>query len=99
MTDLLLDETDDIQFDVNGELIYGDTTLQEVGLIARINKGELRNDPLLGPNLIELIKANGSKAEIKQRLKLHLERDEKNYTDFENLIEIILKDYAGNNIT
>ena len=97
--DLLLDENDDIQFDTNGELVIGESTLQDVGIIARLNKGDLKSDPLLGPNLIELIHSNASRDEIVQRLRLHLERDGKNYEDLEALVQTILLDNEGNNIT
>ncbi|MBK5213357.1 MAG: hypothetical protein JJE55_06830 [Flavobacteriaceae bacterium] len=88
MTDILLDENDDLLFDANGELVLGDCDLQEVGIIARINKGEVKSDPLLGPNLIELINANGGEAEVKQRMKIALARDGKNYDEYRDMINL-----------
>tara|TARA_R100001369_G_scaffold89325_1_gene126839 strand:- start:176 stop:478 length:303 start_codon:yes stop_codon:yes gene_type:complete len=96
--DILLDGNDDVLFDDNGELILGETTLQEVGIIARLNKGDLKSDPLLGPNLIELINSNAPKSEIRQRLRLHLERDGKSLDDLEDLIELITKNDQGDAI-
>lgn len=87
--DILLDENDDLLFDANGELVLGDCDLQEVGIIARINKGEVKSDPLLGPNLIELINANGGATAVKQRMKIALARDGKNYEEFRELINLI----------
>lgn len=86
--DILLNENDDLLFDANGELVLGESDLQEVGIIARINKGEVKSDPLLGPNLIELINANGGAAEVKQRMKIALARDGKNYEEFREMINL-----------
>ena len=87
MKDLLLDSNDDLQFK-NGELVIGESLTQEVGIIARLNQGELKEDPLLGPNIITLINSNAPKAQIKQRMKLHLARDGKNYNDFRDLLTL-----------
>lgn len=83
---MLLDENDDLLFDSNGELVLGDCDLQEVGIIARINKGEVKSDPLLGPNLIELIHDNANKNELKQRMKIALARDGKDFEEFREMI-------------
>jgi len=85
--DILLDENDDLLFK-DGELVLGESTTQEVGIIVRLNQGELKEDPLLGPNLITLINSNASKAKIKQRMKLHLARDGKNYDEFRDLLTL-----------
>lgn len=88
VTDLLLDENDDLLFDSNGELVIGESDLQEVGIIARINKGEVKSDPLLGPNLIELIHANANQNEFKQRMKIALARDGKDFDEYRDLINL-----------
>jgi len=85
--DILLDVNDDLLFK-DGELEIGESLTQEVGIIARLNQGELKEDPLLGPNLITLMNSNASKAKIKQRMKLHLARDGKNYNDFRDLLTL-----------
>jgi hypothetical protein len=86
--DILLDNEDDLLFNSNGELVIGDSTLQDVGIIVRLNQGDLKEDPLLGPNLIHLINSNADADMVKQRIKLHLERDGKNYNELENLINL-----------
>ena len=85
--DILLDGNDDLLFK-DGELVIGESLTQEVGIIVRLNQGELKEDPLLGPNLITLINSNASKAKIKQKVKIHLARDGKNYDDFRDLITL-----------
>jgi len=85
--DILLDANDDLLFK-DGELVLRESELQEVGIIARINQGDFKEDPLLGPNLITLINSNAPKAQIKQRMKLHLARDGKNYNEYRNLIAL-----------
>lgn len=78
MTDILLDETDDLRIE-NGDFVIGESLDQEVSLIIRLNTGELKEDPVLGPNLIRMIKSNISQSEIKKQVKNHLSRDSKDY--------------------
>jgi len=83
--DILLDEFDDLLIRDN-DLAIGDSLDQEVGIVLRLKQGELKSDPILGPNLIELIKSNATPAEIKNKAKLHLQRDGKNYNEIKNQI-------------
>lgn len=86
-TDFLLDDKDDIII-ANGDLLVGESLTQEVSLILRVNQGEFKNDPLIGANLIQLVNTNISKAELKKRVKLHLQRDGKNYNEIKDFINL-----------
>jgi phage baseplate assembly protein W len=86
--DILLDENDDVRIE-NGDFVIGDSLDQEVGLILRMNKGELKEDPVMGCDLIRLINSNTSEAELKQIIKLQLARDGKSYDELKE--RIILK--------
>lgn len=72
---LLEDNTGDIAIK-GGDLFVGDSLDQEVGLILRLNQGELKSDPLLGPNLTASLKGSDTER-IKRTIKLHLELDGK----------------------
>lgn len=85
--DILLDENDDLLF-ANGDLVLGESVTQEVGILLRLNPGELKSDPILGAGLIRMIKSNAPKDKIKQRIKLTLQRDGKDYEQIKNLIHI-----------
>ncbi|MBV7268366.1 hypothetical protein [Winogradskyella luteola] len=86
-TDFLLDENDDIII-ANGDLLIGESLTQEVSLILRVNQGEFKNDPLIGANLIQLVKTNVSNSELKKRVKLHLQRDGKDYNQIKDFINL-----------
>ncbi len=51
--DILLDEDGDLLI-VNGDFVIGESIDQEVGLILQSNKGEYKEFPTFGLNLIEL---------------------------------------------
>lgn len=72
----------------NGTAAIGETLIQEVHIILQMNQGELRSDPLLGPNLIYRIKGKKNEAEIRQAVKLALARDRKDYNAIKKLINI-----------
>jgi hypothetical protein len=82
-----LDDTDDIAI-INGDFFVDESTLQEVGIILRLNSGELKSDPVLAPNLIQLVKAEANDQEFEERVRLFLKRDNKNYDDIKKLINI-----------
>ena len=87
MTDILLDNNDDLVIQ-NGDFVIEDSKWQEVGIIIRLNQGELKSDPVLGPSLIKKMKSNNSNLEIEEALRLHLKRDNKNYDELKNQIQL-----------
>jgi len=70
----------------NGDFAVGESLLQEVGIILRLNPGELKSDPVLGPGLIRFIHGN-DKEKARQMARLHLERDGKNYDEIKHYIK------------
>jgi hypothetical protein len=89
-SDIMLDNTDDLQI-VNGDFTFGESLLQEVGIIIRLHSGDLKSDPVLGPNLIQLIHTKKDEQEIEERLRLHLQRDNKSYDDVKKVLHLKLK--------
>ncbi|MFY0714133.1 hypothetical protein J1D01_10680 [Seonamhaeicola sp. NFXS20] len=85
--DILLDDTDDLIIE-NGDFKIGESLTQDVGLILRMNQGELKEDPLLGANLIQMVKSNVDDDELQTRVKLHLQRDGKDYEALKNYIKL-----------
>ncbi len=85
--DILLNQDNDLDF-LNGDVVIGESLLQEVSIIARLQSGELKSDPILGPNLIQLIKSNSKQADIEQRLRIHLARDGKEYNELKQYIQV-----------
>lgn len=85
--DFLIDATDDLVID-QGDFVIKESVLQEVGIILRLNSGALRSDPILAPNLIQLVNRADSDLELQERIRLFLNRDNKNYEDIKKLIFI-----------
>ena len=74
--DILIDaDGDDIVKD--GDVDIGDGTIDDCLIIFRTNKGDVKSDPLLGPNIIRMINAAQTPTEMKQELMLNLRMDAK----------------------
>ena len=87
MKDILLDNDNAIKIE-NGDFVVGESTWQDVGIILEMNQGELKSDPVLGASLVRKMKANASQLEINQTTRLHLARDNKNYSELKSQIQI-----------
>jgi hypothetical protein len=88
--DILLDEDGDLSI-VNGDFVIGESLDQEVAAILQLNKGDLKEFPVLGPNLVQLINSNTSAIELKQLIKTELKRDGKSYQELKERIQISTK--------
>jgi hypothetical protein len=87
---ILLDDNNDLKV-LNGQLVVGDSVMQEVGIIIQMQTGHLKSAPLLGPNLIQLKKTNLSRFDIDQRLRIHLAMDKKDYKALKRQIELYIQ--------
>jgi phage baseplate assembly protein W len=87
MEDILLDDNDDLIIE-DGDFKLGDSLTQDVGIILRLNQGELKSDPLLGAGIIRLINSSIDDDELQTRIKLHLQRDGKDYEDIKKYITL-----------
>lgn len=83
--DILLNSEDDLNI-IDGDFAIGESVLQEVGIILRLNSGELKSDPVLAPNLIQLVKSAENSQEFEDRVRIFLKRDNKNYNEIKELI-------------
>lgn len=75
----------------NKSMVVGDSEMQEVAIILRMNQGEHKFEPLLGPNLINLTKTKAKAFEIEDRVKLHLALDGKDYRAIKDKIQTNIK--------
>lgn len=78
MKDILLNSDNDLAF-ANGDLVVGDATLQDVGIILQMNQGELKSFPVLGASLVQLLKSKEKHSFIEERVRVHLALDGKDY--------------------
>lgn len=85
--DILLDENGDLLI-VNGDLVISDSLTQEVAILLQLNKGELKEDPVLGTDLMKRLHGNISKAELQQILKIQFARDNKDFNELKDEIQL-----------
>lgn len=85
--DFLHTDDDDLEIS-GGDLVIGESAMQEVGMLVRLNSGALKHDPILGPNLIQLVKERADDDEFETRMRIHLSRDNKSYDEMKSLINI-----------
>jgi hypothetical protein len=74
MTDILLNDTDDLLV-VNGDLVIGDSTLQNQVLILKSVWGDFKQSPSTGAGLERWLKADGSVGNMLGEIKSEFEKD------------------------
>ncbi|MFN8238641.1 MAG: hypothetical protein U0T77_10775 [Chitinophagales bacterium] len=87
MQDFILDDENDLKIK-NGDFVVAESTIQEVALLVGLTQGQLKSDPILGPNLFYMMKSTGGVSKITSAVKLHLARDNKDFDTIKNLIQI-----------
>ena len=87
--DILLDDNNDLKI-INGDFDYGDSEIQEVGLILRSTQGEWKMTPTLGPNMYRFIKSKASKSEIEATVAIHLAIDNKDFKTLRTKINTVI---------
>ena len=86
--DILLDDNNDLKI-INGDFDFGDSEMQEVGLILQSTQCEWKMTPTLGPNLYRFIKSKASKSEIEATVAIHLAIDNKDFKLLKNKINTV----------
>lgn len=74
--DILLDSDGDDSIK-NGDFELGDGTEDDCVIILKLNRGALKSDPLLGPNLVTMMNKKYGSSDIIQAVRIALERDAK----------------------
>ncbi len=85
--DIILTKADDLDV-ANGDFVLAESTIQDVGLIITSNKGQWKNSPLVGCDLVQLIRGSGKRTEIDRRVRVQLEHDNKDYSKIKDYINI-----------
>ena len=98
MKGLLLDETGDLLIKVRrgtdgkitGGLVIGDNAVQCAGLVLQINQGELKEDPIVGTNLLQNIRGRLDRDKLKNEVKKALTRANMRIEDVKNELDILI---------
>ena len=75
MIDFLLDKDGDIQFDENGELVFGESEQQDVELILATRPGDWKEHPTTGVNIMQYIKSREAHATVAREVNIQLKDD------------------------
>jgi hypothetical protein len=92
MTDFVIDSENDLIIQ-NGDFAVRDSLTQDVAIILELAQGGLKSDPILGPNLVQMMRGIGNQERIARSVKLHLARDNKDYNNIKEMIRIYVRNY------
>lgn len=81
----------------NGHLVVGDTLLQDTSIVLGMNQGELKEDPLLGPNLLSYTRGNKNVSDMERVIKIHLSRAGIGHEEVKHKLNIILNNHEESN--
>ena len=76
--DIVLEPNNDFKI-VAGDFYIGETEMQEVGLILQSYKGEWKENPLIGANLVREIRSGLSPLKREREVRIQMKLDGKNY--------------------
>lgn len=76
---------------IRSGVIIGDSMMQDAYIVLGLNQGELKEDPLIGPNLLRFIRSKATKTAVIKQVRMHLERDGLDYDELKETININLK--------
>jgi hypothetical protein len=75
----------------DGSFVIGEAEISEAGVILGLNQGNLKNDPLLGPDLVKYMRSIDGASKAVAAAKKHLARDGKSYQDMKDRIRFNTK--------
>lgn len=76
---------------IQSGLFIDDSTIQNAYIVLGLNQGEMKQTPLLGPNLLRFIRAKAGKTAVIKQIRMHLERAGMNYDELKDYINVNLK--------
>lgn len=88
--DILLDKEGDLLI-LDGDFVIGESELQEVEAILTMMQGELKEDPIIGANLMHYEKSTLTPSEVKSKASLALQRDGKDFSKIKKGLELMAK--------
>lgn len=72
-------------------LVLDDTLIQDSAIVLEMNQGELKEDPVLGPNLLRYLRSHADKTRIQKQIQVHLSRAGIDYNKVSEQLELNLK--------
>jgi len=75
---------------ITGGLLVGDNAVQCAGLVLQMNQGELKEDPIIGANLLRNIRGKLNRDKLKNQIEVALTRANIRIEDVKNELEILI---------
>jgi len=85
--DVMLNSASELEL-VDGDFQIAGSEEQETALILALNQGGLKSDPILGPNLVSLMRGAGGTGPAVSAVRLHLARDGKDYSAIKEQLQL-----------
>jgi hypothetical protein len=86
----LIDNDNDLKI-VKGSIQIGETTMQDAFLALSMNQGELKEDPIVGINLLTLIRGGAKREKIRKEIEIGLQRVGIKLDDIKEQIDLMIK--------
>jgi len=97
MKGILLDKNNDFLIKVRTEkdgkisgLVAGDNAVQCAGLVLQMNQGELKEDPIVGANLLRNMRGKLNRDKLKNQVETAIIRANIRIEDVKNELEILI---------
>jgi len=75
---------------ITGGLVVGNNAVQCAGLVLQMNQGELKEDPIIGANLLRNMRGKLNREKLKNQIEVALIRANINIEDVKNELDIII---------
>ena len=75
---------------ISGGLVVSDNAVQCAGLVLKMNQGELKEDPIIGANLLRNIRGKLNRDKLKSQIETALMRSNIRIDDVKNELDIFI---------
>ena len=72
-------------------LVVGECIDQEAFIVLKMNPGDCKEDPIIGPGLNKYIRGKYNQSEIDMRIRQHFTRAGIDYDDYQERIQMAIK--------
>jgi hypothetical protein len=88
--DLLIKVRRGVDGKIIGGLVVSDNAVQCAGLVLQMNQGELKEDPIIGANLLHNIRGKLNRDKLKNQIETALLRANIRIEDVKNELDILI---------
>jgi len=81
---------------ITGGLVVGNNAVQCAGLVLQMNQGELKEDPIIGANLLRNIRGKLNRDKLKNEINTALVRANIRIEDVKNELDILINGQSAN---